>query len=135
MHSSSSIIEQHEQHDEQQQQQEGHLLTPWKSADQPPVKKKSSFRRLSFFKPSSSSNSSTTPSTPTLLTSPVLTTNTINKEYDPETGNKVINNFMIIKEIGRGMHGKVKLAQDLDTGELVVSLFFSSPILSYCEED
>ncbi|KAI8879808.1 Pkinase-domain-containing protein [Backusella circina FSU 941] len=26
---------------------------------------------------------------------------------------------MIIKEIGRGMHGKVKLAQDLDTGELV----------------
>lgn len=54
--------------------------------------------------------------------SPVLTTNTINKEYDPETGNKIINNFMIIKEIGRGMHGKVKLAEDLDTGELVVSL-------------
>lgn len=55
--------------------------------------------------------------------SPVLTTNTINKEYDPETGNKIINNFMIIKEIGRGMHGKVKLAEDLDTGELVVSFY------------
>ncbi|GAA5811343.1 hypothetical protein MFLAVUS_004776 [Mucor flavus] len=27
---------------------------------------------------------------------------------------------MILKEIGRGMHGKVKLAQDLDTGELVI---------------
>ncbi|KAI8967772.1 kinase-like domain-containing protein, partial [Mycotypha africana] len=26
---------------------------------------------------------------------------------------------MMIKEIGRGMHGKVKLAEDLDTGELV----------------
>lgn len=73
-----------------------------------PVKKRS-FRRLSFFKPA--------PSSPK-----VLTTNTIYKEYDPETGNKIINNFMIMKEIGRGMHGKVKLAQDLDTGELVVSI-------------
>lgn len=49
-------------------------------------------------------------------------TNTINKDYDPATGNKVINNYMIIKEIGRGVHGKVKLAEDMETGELVVSL-------------
>ncbi|KAL9536964.1 hypothetical protein MBANPS3_012207 [Mucor bainieri] len=85
----------------------GHNLTPWKSAE--PTLKKRSFRRLSFFKPAEDHPS----------VSPVLTTNTINKEYDPETGNKIINNFMIIKEIGRGMHGKVKLAEDLDTGELV----------------
>lgn len=42
------------------------------------------------------------------------------KDYDPGTGNKILNNYMILREIGRGMHGKVKLAQDLDTGELVV---------------
>jgi hypothetical protein len=103
----------------------GHSLTPWKSADQQPTKKRS-FRRLSFFKSNSSSPSTSIAPLPspllTTVSSPVLTTNVINKEYDPETGNKIINNFMIIKEIGRGMHGKVKLAQDLDTGELVVSL-------------
>lgn len=86
----------------------GHQLTPWKSEETIPVKKKRSFRRLSFFKP------------PATTTEAVLTTNTINKEYDPETGNKIINNFMILKEIGRGVHGKVKLAEELDTGELVV---------------
>ena len=86
-----------------------HNLIPWKSTES--TLKKRSFRRLSFFKPAEDHPS----------VSPVLTTNTINKEYDPETGNKIINNFMIIKEIGRGMHGKVKLAEDLDTGELVVS--------------
>lgn len=91
--------------------------------DPQPVKK-SSFRRLSFFK-----QPSTQPT--------VLTTHVINKEYDTETGNKIINNFMILKEIGRGMHGKVKLAQDLDTGELVVSqinpfflLFFFTLLLT-----
>lgn len=78
--------------------------------DSQPIKK-NSFRRLSFFR-----QPSTQPT--------VLTTHVINKEYDTETGNKIINNFMILKEIGRGMHGKVKLAQDLDTGELVVSLSF-----------
>ncbi|KAG0737301.1 hypothetical protein G6F23_010430 [Rhizopus arrhizus] len=82
----------------------------WKSADAIiPGTRKSSIRRFSFFKPSAEK---TTPPT-------VLTTYTINKEYDPGTGNKIINNFMIIKEIGRGMHGKVKLAQDLDTSEYV----------------
>lgn len=53
--------------------------------------------------------------------SDVILTNSVIKEYDAETGNKMINNFMIIKEIGRGVHGKVKLAEDLLTGELVVS--------------
>ncbi|KAI8375255.1 kinase-like domain-containing protein [Choanephora cucurbitarum] len=49
----------------------------------------------------------------------VLTTTTLVKTYDTETGNKLINNFMILQEIGRGVHGKVKLAQDTFTGELV----------------
>jgi hypothetical protein len=53
----------------------------------------------------------------------VVTTSTVHKDYDPETGNKVINNYMIIKEIGRGVHGKVKLAVDLTTNELVVCVF------------
>ncbi|KAG0179207.1 hypothetical protein DFQ28_003172 [Apophysomyces sp. BC1034] len=48
----------------------------------------------------------------------VVTTNYICKDYDMSTGNKIINNYMIIKEIGRGVHGKVKLAEDLDTNEL-----------------
>lgn len=100
----------------------GHTLTPCKSEDTATaVSKKRSFRRLSFFKPS---NSSVIEEEKHLVT-PVLTTNTMNKEYDPETGNKIINNFMIIKEIGRGMHGKVKLAEDLDTGELVVGTLYT----------
>ncbi|KAF7722424.1 hypothetical protein EC973_003163 [Apophysomyces ossiformis] len=49
----------------------------------------------------------------------VVTTNYICKDYDASTGNKIINNYMIITEIGRGVHGKVKLAEDLDTNELV----------------
>lgn len=52
-------------------------------------------------------------------------TNTINKDYDPTTGNKIINRYMIIREIGRGVHGKVKLAEDLETNELVVSDLFT----------
>lgn len=51
----------------------------------------------------------------------VVMTNTINKDYDPSTGNKIINRYMIIREIGRGVHGKVKLAEDIETNELVVS--------------
>ncbi|KAG2212362.1 hypothetical protein INT47_001723 [Mucor saturninus] len=41
------------------------------------------------------------------------------KDYDPHSGNKILNNFVIIREIGRGVHGKVKLAQDTITGDLV----------------
>lgn len=54
--------------------------------------------------------------------SDVVMTMTVTKNYDPETGHKLINNFMILKEIGRGVHGKVKLAQDKNSGEFVVSL-------------
>ncbi|KAI9272238.1 kinase-like domain-containing protein [Helicostylum pulchrum] len=51
--------------------------------------------------------------------SEVIVTTSVTKDYDQETGHKVLNNFLIIKEIGRGVHGKVKLAQDMNTGELV----------------
>lgn len=37
--------------------------------------------------------------------------------HDPHTGRKMINQYMIIRELGRGTHGKVKLAFDTITGE------------------
>ncbi|CEP16201.1 hypothetical protein [Parasitella parasitica] len=49
----------------------------------------------------------------------VITTTSIVKDYDPHTGNKMLNDYMILNEIGRGVHGKVKLAQHMGTGELV----------------
>lgn len=39
--------------------------------------------------------------------------------YDPVSRKKVLNSYEIIKEIGRGEHGKVKLAKHLENGELV----------------
>lgn len=55
--------------------------------------------------------------------SEVIITNTIVKEYDIETGNKQINHYRMMKEIGRGVHGKVKLAQDITTGRSVASRY------------
>lgn len=49
----------------------------------------------------------------------VVETNEIHKGYD-QNGRKCINKYEIIKEIGRGVHGKVKLATTLDTNEMVV---------------
>ncbi|KAI9054085.1 hypothetical protein LZ554_001256 [Drepanopeziza brunnea f. sp. 'monogermtubi'] len=40
-------------------------------------------------------------------------------EQDFITGRKLINQYEIINEIGRGVHGKVKLARDLETGGYV----------------
>lgn len=40
-------------------------------------------------------------------------------EYDPLTKRKVLNTYEILREIGRGEHGKVKLARDLVHDELV----------------
>ncbi|KAF9113684.1 hypothetical protein BGX27_001047 [Mortierella sp. AM989] len=37
---------------------------------------------------------------------PVRETNTMRKEYDPMTGNKMINKYMVVRELGRGVHGK-----------------------------
>jgi SNF1-activating kinase 1 len=40
-------------------------------------------------------------------------------DADGVTGRKLINSYEVIEEIGRGMHGKVKLARNLETGESV----------------
>lgn len=40
-------------------------------------------------------------------------------DNDIVTGRKVINQYEVIEEIGRGMHGKVKLARNLESGENV----------------
>jgi len=40
-------------------------------------------------------------------------------EQDAFTGRKLINQYEIIDEIGRGVHGKVKLARSLETGDYV----------------
>lgn len=40
-------------------------------------------------------------------------------DRDYTTGRKIINHYEVIEEIGRGVHGKVKLARDLDNGQNV----------------
>jgi serine/threonine protein kinase len=52
---------------------------------------------------------------------PVKETHTMMKDYDPTTGNKMINKYMVVRELGRGVHGKVKLCRDTVTDELCVS--------------
>lgn len=49
----------------------------------------------------------------------VKETKHVSLEYDPKTRRKVLNTYEIIREIGRGEHGKVKLARDLVHDELV----------------
>ncbi|KAF9579337.1 hypothetical protein BGW38_004446, partial [Lunasporangiospora selenospora] len=49
---------------------------------------------------------------------PVKETHTMMKDYDPLTGNKMINKYMVVRELGRGVHGKVKLCRDTLTDEL-----------------
>ncbi|KAI1300677.1 hypothetical protein EDD11_006056 [Mortierella claussenii] len=49
---------------------------------------------------------------------PVKETHTMMKDYDPMTGNKMINKYMVVRELGRGVHGKVKLCRDTITNEL-----------------
>ncbi|KAJ4306682.1 hypothetical protein N0V88_000046 [Collariella sp. IMI 366227] len=49
----------------------------------------------------------------------VRETHKANVEHDYATGRKHINNYEIIEELGRGMHGKVKLARNIENGEYV----------------
>lgn len=51
--------------------------------------------------------------------SPVKETKRVFLEYDPITRRKVLNTYEILGEIGRGEHGKVKLAKDLINKDLV----------------
>ncbi|KAM7194881.1 Serine/threonine-protein kinase ssp1 [Naviculisporaceae sp. PSN 640] len=49
----------------------------------------------------------------------VRETHKANVEHDYTTGRKLINHYEIIEELGRGMHGKVKLARNLENGDNV----------------
>lgn len=49
----------------------------------------------------------------------VKETSEIFLKYDPISKRKVLNTYEIIKELGHGQHGKVKLARDLFTKQLV----------------
>lgn len=49
----------------------------------------------------------------------VTETHHITKDYDSRTGAKTINRYEFHNTIGRGVHGKVKLARDIETGEQV----------------
>lgn len=73
---------------------------------------------------SRSRSSSHQPSPQPLLSSRALKvmvkeTHTVYLEYDPRTKRKVLNTYEILREIGKGEHGKVKLARDLENNELV----------------
>lgn len=54
-----------------------------------------------------------------LLTRRRCRTHVANVDRDFTTGRKIINHYEVIEEIGRGVHGKVKLARDLDNGQNV----------------
>ncbi|KAI8333321.1 kinase-like domain-containing protein [Chlamydoabsidia padenii] len=54
-----------------------------------------------------------------MLPSTTLISTTLQKSYDGVTGHKYINQYEMLNEIGRGVHGKVKLAQHVDTRSLV----------------
>ncbi|KAK4662561.1 hypothetical protein QC763_604540 [Podospora pseudopauciseta] len=49
----------------------------------------------------------------------VRETHKANVEHDETTGRKYVNNYEIIEELGRGMHGKVKLARNIETQDYV----------------
>lgn len=48
------------------------------------------------------------------MSSPLKTTTSLSIITDEITGKKRVNQYSILKQIGRGVHGKVKLAQDQD---------------------
>ncbi|CAK7273416.1 hypothetical protein SEPCBS119000_005643 [Sporothrix epigloea] len=50
---------------------------------------------------------------------PVRETHTANVDRDDTTGRKTINEYQVLEEIGRGQHGKVKLAQDNRNARMV----------------
>ncbi|EPX72072.1 CAMKK/ELM protein kinase Ssp1 [Schizosaccharomyces octosporus yFS286] len=49
----------------------------------------------------------------------VKETKKIKKRFDRFSGRKFINDYEILSEIGRGMHGKVKLGREVNTKELL----------------
>lgn len=51
--------------------------------------------------------------------SKVKETHYVHVEYDPVTRKRILNTYEILKDIGAGQHGRVKLAKDLATGTRV----------------
>ena len=49
----------------------------------------------------------------------VLETRHIQRHHNIETGNRTINNYEILGDIGSGVHGKVKKAKDCESGVIV----------------
>ncbi|KAL2157831.1 hypothetical protein VTH06DRAFT_5100 [Thermothelomyces fergusii] len=91
----------------------------------PPGLFSSSMPRPNTVFPSQSASETATPGG---LSSPYLhplqghkvrETHKANVEHDYATGRKHINNYEIIEELGRGVHGKVKLARNVENGEFV----------------
>ncbi|GEQ68900.1 hypothetical protein JCM33374_g2569 [Metschnikowia sp. JCM 33374] len=62
---------------------------------------------------------STTPWSDSSAANHVKETKHVSLEYDPSSKRKVLNTYEILREIGRGEHGKVKLAKNLVNNELV----------------
>ena len=84
-----------------------------KPAVQTPISPKSQDDATSRLDSSSSANGQSSTS------HHVTETHHIKKDYDQRTGAKTINRYEFLETIGRGVHGKVKLARDIETGELV----------------
>ncbi|ODQ65597.1 kinase-like protein [Nadsonia fulvescens var. elongata DSM 6958] len=63
--------------------------------------------------------SSNSPSTVLPLTPTVRETHHITLNYDPYNRKTLLNHYEIFQELGRGQHGKVRLACDLETDEYV----------------
>ncbi|KUI67815.1 Serine/threonine-protein kinase ssp1 [Cytospora mali] len=84
-----------------------------------------SLRAVMSLPPSHSASEGTTPAAAQspflhpLQTHRVRETHVANVDRDFTTGRKIINHYEVIEEIGRGVHGKVKLARDLDNGQNV----------------
>ncbi|KAF6008603.1 hypothetical protein HII13_003927 [Brettanomyces bruxellensis] len=69
----------------------------------------------SLFRTHSGTNSTSSSS----LSNSVKETHYVHVEYDPMTRRRVLNTYEIIRDLGKGQHGKVKLARDLATSQLV----------------
>ena len=41
------------------------------------------------------------------------------RDFDTRTGYKMLNQYVLLRELGRGVHGKVKLAYDTENDEFV----------------